>query len=388
LVFLWHNLELDILEERRYTMAGFEGVKWASHQMRYLLNGRKFEIVEANAKVFAVSRSIHYGLFLVFEGIRFFCKENDKGELEAVFLNWDKNLERFKKGIAFNLSSNQQHLVPDVDELEELFIQKYFKHPSMHDFFIGMARKKAQGYLRPYTVDEKQSIGVTFPEDPSIRAVVCSYDRYLGEPFSGVAVPNLVRVMGINRTGCLKLGVNYLMSVKAVDAARKIHPGAAAALFLDDRVHDKLEDRVITEWDSSCCLFAFRDGTVVKIPESPLILPSVTIIGAVAILRKMGIPIVERNISYGELILKASNDELVAACSIGTAGILNRCKELILVNGEDEILVTHHPDENHDLYKILGNVRTHYWDIYQGKEAAPEGLKLFRYVLLETSEIK
>jgi hypothetical protein len=171
------------------------------------------------------------------------------------------------------------------------------------------------------------------------------------------------------------------MSIKAVDEARKIHPEAAAALFLDDRIHEKLEDRVITEWDSSCCLFALRDGTVVKIPESPLILPSVTIVGAVAILKKMGIPVVERDISYGELIEKADNQELIASCSIGTAGILNRCDDLILVDEKDEIIATHHPEKNHELYRILGDIRTHYWDIYQGKEEVPEGTKLFRYVL-------
>jgi branched-subunit amino acid aminotransferase/4-amino-4-deoxychorismate lyase len=362
-------------------MAGFEGVKWAPQQMKYLLNTKEFDIVEASAKVSAVSRSIHYGLFLVFEGIRFFCRENEQGELEAVFLNWKKNLERFRKGIAFNLRSDQQHLVPEIDELEELFIQKYFRSSSMRDFFKVMAATKAQGYLRPYTVDEEQSIGVTFPVDPSIRAVVCSYDRYLGEPFSGVAVPNLVRAIGINRTGCLKLGINYLMSVKAVDEARKIHPGAAAALFLDDKIHAKLDDRVITEWDSSCCLIAFRDGTVLKIPESSQILPSVTIFGSVAILKEMGVPVVEKDISYGELIEKVNNKELITACSIGTAGILNRCEELILVNGENEVLTTHHPDENHDLYNILAKVRTYYWDIYKGQEEVPEGLRLFRYVL-------
>ena len=362
-------------------MAGFEGVKWASQQMRYLLNDKRFDIMEADAKVPAVSRSIHYGLFLVFEGIRFFCRENDEGTLEAVFLNWDKNLERFAKGIAFNLGRDQQSFVPGTDELEEMFIGKFFKHPTMRDFFVEMAESKAQGYLRPYTVDEEQSIGVTFPKDPSIRAAVCRYDRYLGEPFAGVAVPTLVRVVGHNQTGCLKLGVNYLMSVKAVDAARKVHPGAAAALFLDDRIHISLEDRLITEWDSSCCLFAFREGTVVKIPESPLILPSVTIIGAVAILKKMGIPVEERDISYRELIQKVRDGDLVAACSVGTAGILNRCQELILVNEQEEVLARHHPDENHDLYRVLGEVRTYYWDIYQGKANAPEGLRVFRYSL-------
>ena len=64
----------------------------------------------------------------------------------------------------------------------------------------------------------------------------------------------------------MKLGVNYLMSVKALDEARKILPDAAAALFLDDRVDKSLLERSITEWESSCCLFAFRDGSVVKIP--------------------------------------------------------------------------------------------------------------------------
>lgn len=362
-------------------MAGFEGVKWAPHQMRYKLNDRKFDIVEPDAKVSAVTRSIHYGLFLVFEGIRFFCAENEKGELEVLFFNWEKNLERFKKGIAFNLERGRQNIVPEVGELEELFVQKYFKHQEMKEFFKEMARTKAQGYLRPFTVDEEKSIGVTFPKNPSIRAMACSYDRYLGEPFSGVVVPNLVRATGINGTGCLKLGINYLMSVKAVDEARKILPGAAAALFLDDRVHDRLEDRVITEWDSSCCLFGFRDGTVVKIPESPLILPSVTIIGAVAILKKMGIPVLERDVSYGELIERTRKHELVAACSIGTAGILNRCKKLVLVNEKGGVIGSHQPDKNHDLFKTLGSIRSYYWDIYQKKVDVPEGLRLFSYVL-------
>jgi len=56
-------------------MAGFEGVKWAATQMRYVLSDKTYDTLEADAKVYAVSRSIHYGLFLTFEGIRFFCKK-------------------------------------------------------------------------------------------------------------------------------------------------------------------------------------------------------------------------------------------------------------------------------------------------------------------------
>jgi len=362
-------------------MAKFEGIKWAPQQMRYGLLEKQFEIVEPDARVFGVSRSIHYGLFLVFEGVRFLCHKNPGGEIEVVFLNWHLNLERFQKGIAFNLSSEQQDLVPTVDELENVFIHLYFKDPSMRGFLEEMTELEAQGYLRPFTIDEEQSIGVTFPAQPAVRAMACRYDRYLGEPFCGVVIPQLVRAVGINRTGCLKLGLNYLISVKAVDEARKSCPEAACALFLDDNPQGRLEDRQVTEWDSSCCLFGLRDGTVVKIPENPLILPSVTIQGIAAILREMGVAVEERYLTYGELLEKARNHELVVACSVGTAGILNRCARLILTDNDGQILATHSPDMKHPLFQKLGQAREYYWNIYKERVNIPAGLRLFKYVL-------
>jgi branched-chain amino acid aminotransferase len=362
-------------------MAGFEGVKWASRQMRYLLDGKSFDLFDADDRVYAVSRSIHYAQFLCFEGIRFFCKKNNRGHLEVNFLNWNLNLERFQRGIAFCLAERQQHLVPSPEEMEHIFIRQYFRDPSMRDFLEEMAELGAQGYLRPFTVDEEQSIGVTFATQPSIRAVACRYDRYLGEPFSGVVVPKLVRAVGANNTGCLKLGVNYLMSVKAIDEAKKILPDAASALFLDDRVDKKLTDRVITEWDSSCCLFAFRDGSVVKIPENPLILPSVTIQGLVAILKEMGTAVQERDMKYGELIERVKADELVCVSSVGTAGIMNRCEKLMLTDEIGETIAVHTPDKDHSLYLTLGKAKQFYWNIYKEKVKLPDGMRLNKYVI-------
>jgi branched-chain amino acid aminotransferase len=362
-------------------MAKFEGVKWAPRQMRYSLAEKQFEILEPDARVFGVSRSIHYALFLVFEGVRFYCHKNPGGRLEVVFLNWHRNLERFQKGIAFNLGSDQQEWVPTADELENVFVHLFLKDPSLRGFLEEMAGTGVQGYLRPFTIDEEQSIGVNFPAQPAIRAMACHYDRYLGEPFCGVVVPNLVRAVGTNKTGCLKLGVNYLMSIKAIDEAKKICPEAACALFLDDNPRGRLEDRQVTEWDSSCCLFALQGGAVVKIPENPLILPSVTIQGIAAILREMGIAVEERPLTYGELIGKVRSGELVAAASVGTAGILNRCARLILTDGQGKILAAHSPDVKHPLFQKLGEARERYWDIYKGAVPTPPGLRLFKYVL-------
>lgn len=359
-------------------MAQFEGIRWATRQMQYFLVDKKQNMLAGDAQVAAVSRSIHYGLFLAFEGIRFYCQKNDKGKPEVVFLNWNKNLERFQRGIAFNLGQTQQNLVPAYEKLVSLFLT-YFRTPEIRSFLEEMAEGNAQGYLRPFTVDEDQSIGVTFPANPAIRAVVARYDQYLGEPFSGVVIPQIVRAMGINQTGCLKLGINYLMSIKAVDAAKKILPSAASALFLDDNPFQNLLDRKITEWDSSCCLIGLTNGTVLKIPESNLILPSVTIQGAVALLRGKGVLVEERDISYGELIDKSKAGEIVTICSIGTAGILNRCQKVLLIDDNNNLLAEQQAVESNDLYHTLGEIKSDYWNIYKGEEPVPAGMRLDKY---------
>jgi len=362
-------------------MAKFEGVKWAPRQMRYLLPDKQFDILESDSKVFAVSRSVFYASCLCFEGIRFFCKKSSAGALEVHFLNWHKNLERLRRGISFNLSKAQADLVPAVEELESILIHQYFRDPAIRAFLENMADNGLQGYLRPFTVDEEQSMGVTFPGQPAVRAIFCSYDNYLGEPFSGVVIPHLVRAVGLNGTGWLKLGINYMISLKALEAAKEVDPLAAAALFLDDQTHRPLADRYITEWDSSCCLFGLRDGTVIKIPESELILPSVTIQGMVTILREMGVKVEERPVTYGELVRRVETKELVVAASIGTAGIMNRCQKLVCVDEKNAVAATHLVDTEHPLYRQLAEAKATYWDIYKEKAKLPAGMNLFKYSL-------
>ena len=360
-------------------MAGFEGVVWAPNQMRYGIHSTQFQIVEEHATTFAISRSLHYGLFQVFEGIRFFCAETPKGP-ELRFLNLAKNLARFRRGILYSLSPKDHRFVPTEDGLREIFLT-YFRAPELRPFLERMARDGAQGYFRPFTLDEDESIGVTFPKEPGIRGVICSYERYLGEPFNGAVVPNLVRAVGVNGTGCLKLGSNYLLSVKAVQVAQSIEESAVAALFLDDRPDKPIRDRKLTEWDSSCCLIVLKDGRILKIPEGPLILPSVTIFGMVALAKQRGIVVEEREIAYGELVDWVERDEVVTVCSIGTAGILNRCSTLYLVNEKNTKIAELHSDTTHPLYDELAEMRQAYWSIYKGLYTPPSELTLERHIL-------
>jgi hypothetical protein len=107
-------------------MAKFEGIRWSEKQIRYWLADKKYELLDASAKVSACSRSTNYGTFLAFEGIRFFCRRNAAGRLEAVFLNWDRNLERFRRGMLFNIGTDMRSLVPTLEELVDLFARRYF----------------------------------------------------------------------------------------------------------------------------------------------------------------------------------------------------------------------------------------------------------------------
>jgi len=331
-------------------------------------------MLDADAMTHAVSRSVHYGLCLVFEGIRFFVRE-DAGRLQVVFLNIDQNINRFRDGIAFNLSDAQQEQLPTQAQILEIFLG-YLGHPQLRAFLTEMARNRSQGYLRPFTVDDDQSIGVTFAANPVIRAVAAHYRSYLGEPFHGVVIPWLVRAVGANGTGCLKLGGNYLLSVRAVQEAKRIRPDAGAALFLDDRPYDPLRGRTISEWDSSACMVGLTDGTVIRIPDSPLILPSVTVRGITQILREQGVTVEERNITYGELIDRTLAGEVATIASLGTAGILNRASSLLLLGEDREPVATIESDTEHAVFAALGNARGTYWDIYRGLADVPAGLDL------------
>jgi branched-subunit amino acid aminotransferase/4-amino-4-deoxychorismate lyase len=120
---------------------------------------------------------------------------------------------------------------------------------------------------------------------------------------------------------------------------------------------------------------------VVKIPESPLILPSVTIGGICAILKDQGVNVEERDMTYGELIERSKRDEVVAVCSIGTAGILNRAQRIVLTDMEGNTLAEQKANEAHELYKVLGDARVTYWDIFREKAKAPEGIVLNKFIL-------
>lgn len=352
-------------------MAGFIDVEWAPCQFRQVLGGKR-QICGLRSRAYTVTKSIHYGTFLAFEGIRFFIRRKNDS-LVAVFLNLEYNLKRFRDSMAYYLSDEQEHYIPSVAELYEM-IEYYFSNKKMTGFLKKMADNGKFGYLRPYTLDEDLSIGVDFPSKPTIRMIVASFSGYLGEPFSGVVIPEIVRAVGINATGNRKLGINYPLSIRAIRFARRYDKEAKAALLLDDKWYLEDEERYITEWDSSCCMFGMVDGSIVTIPDNPLILPSITVKGLVAILKELGVDVVPKNVKYGDLLGYVDSNELAVIASVGTAGVINRCERLTLVV-RGKVKRIHTVNRNADTYRIMSEIKDIYLRYYMTDDAPPKGIK-------------
>jgi hypothetical protein len=96
----------------------------------------------------------------------------------------------------------------------------------------------------------------------------------------------------------------------------------------------------------------------------------------VALAKVRGISVEERDVRYGELVEWVQSGDLVAICSIGTAGILNRCSTLHLVDEDLNVIARHTQDPTHPLVQALAEMRADYWGMYTANVEIPEALDL------------
>jgi len=91
-------------------------------------------------------------------------------------------------------------------------------------------------------------------------------------------------------------------------------------------------------------------------------------------------PVPAVGLSLGcEFLARAEAGEIAAIASIGTAGILNRCQRLIMVDENNAPCGELRAQTEHPIYYALGRAKRIYWDIYQDKAPVPAGLTLFNY---------
>ena len=121
-------------------------------------------------------------------------------------------------------------------------------------------------YIRPFMIGYSPVLGVSAAKDAMFRVFVSPVGPY----FKGGIRPLKLKVSEYDRaaprgTGDVKAGLNYAMSLHAIEQAH--HESYDENMYLDSATRTKIE-----ETGGANFLFVTRDGTVVT-PKSPTILP-------------------------------------------------------------------------------------------------------------------
>ncbi|NLG92110.1 MAG: branched-chain amino acid aminotransferase [Clostridiales bacterium] len=245
---------------------------------------------------------LHYGQS-VFEGMKAYRAVDGR----VLLFRPDKNMARLN-------SSNDRLCIPLIDEK---FCEKAIeKLVSIEKDWIPSAEGTSL-YIRPFIIGIDPHIGV-HPARHLVFIVLCSpVGAYYPEGLNPVKIyveKNYVRAVR-GGMGYTKTAGNYAASLKAQDEAEK--QNYTQVLWLDG-----VERKYIEEVGTMNVFFVIGDEIVT--PElQGSILPGITRMSSIELLKSWGMNVVERKISIDELAEAARNGRLKEAFGTGTAAVIS-----------------------------------------------------------------
>ncbi len=245
---------------------------------------------------------LHYGQS-VFEGMKA-CRAVDG---RILLFRPDKNMARLN-------SSNDRLCIPQIDEA---FSQKAIeKLVSIEKDWIPSAEGTSL-YIRPFIIGIDPHIGV-HPAQHLLFIVLCSpVGAYYPEGLNPVKIyveTNYVRAVK-GGMGYTKTAGNYAASLKAQDEAEK--QNYTQVLWLDG-----VERKYIEEVGTMNVFFVIGDEIVTPALQGS-ILPGITRMSSIELLKSWGMKVVERKLSIEELAQAAENGQLKEAFGTGTAAVIS-----------------------------------------------------------------
>ena len=212
-------------------------------------------------------------------------------------------------------------------------------------------------YIRPFMIGYSPVLGVSAAKDAMFRVFVSPVGPY----FKGGIRPLKLKVSEYDRaaprgTGDVKAGLNYAMSLHAIEQAH--HEGYDENMYLDSATRTKVE-----ETGGANFLFVTKDGTVVT-PKSPTILPSITRRSLMVVAKDyLGLKCEEREVPFAEL------PEMAECGLCGTAAVISPVGSV--VDGDRTYTFDTSADNMGPTVRKLYETLT---GIQMGRIPAPEGL--------------
>ena len=283
----WQNLEFEYRQLPYRYVANYKDGAWQPGELSQ----------EATVTMSESAGVIQYAQ-TIFEGMKAYRTRQG----EVVLFRPDMNAARMVD------SANRLRIPPYP---QDEFIKAVVQMVQANWEYVPPYGSGASLYIRPCLFATGPVIGVKPAAEYQFRVFATPVGPY----FKGGAKPLRICVSDFDRaaprgTGHVKAGLNYAMSLYAIELAHQ--RGFDENLYLDAATRTKVE-----ETGGANFLFVEKDGTVVT-PKSPTILPSITRKSLLYVAEHyLGLGCCEREVYFDEL-------ENFAECGLcGTAAVIS-----------------------------------------------------------------
>ncbi len=289
-----------------------------------------------NISLHPASTVLHYGAE-IFEGLKAY--RTPKGDVQL--FRPMENIKRMNR-------SAERLCLPQIDEELLLDILKTFvKHEERWvPHSVGTSL-----YLRPFTFGNDESLGVHTVSKAVFMLIASPVGSYYKEGINPVKIMIETEDVRTVRggTGYTKCGGNYAASTRAGDRAAQ--KGYSQVLWLDG-----VERKYIEEVGAMNVMFKI-DGEIITPALTGSILPGITRMSCIEVLRSLGFKVTERLFSKDELLAALKEGKLEEAWGTGTAAVVSPIGRLMIEDEEYVIAGERIGEITKKLYDVLTGIQ-------------------------------
>lgn len=260
-----------------------------------------------NLSIHPASTVLHYGSE-IFEGLKAYRRADGKVQLFRPI----ENIRRMNR-------SAERLCLPEIPEEDAL--EALLKYVEVEQDWTPHSEGTSL-YLRPFMFGNDESLGVHAVANARFLIIASPVGSYYAEGINPVKImiedEDVRAVRG--GTGYAKCGGNYAASNRAGERAEK--KGYSQVLWLDG-----VERKYIEEVGAMNVMFKIN-GEIITPMLSGSILPGITRMSCLEVLRKEGYNVSERLLSIDELEEAMENGTLEEAWGCGTAAVISPIGEL------------------------------------------------------------
>ncbi len=252
-----------------------------------------------------------------FEGMKAYRREDGNVQL----FRPEKNAQRMN-------STHRRLCIPEIPE--EDFVQAVQTLVSVDADWVPKSENTSL-YIRPCTIATEHVLGVK-PSDEYLFFIICSPSGpYYAEGVNPVKIfveDTFIR-SAPGGTGFIKCGGNYATGLLAQEKAHGL--GYSQVLWLDG-----VERRYVEEV-GSMNVFFMLDGEIWTAPADGTVLPGITRMSCIELMRDWGYTVREEKIAIDTLIEAAKNGKLTEVFGTGTAAVVSPVKAIGYKNEDVQI---------------------------------------------------